>query len=71
MLSETSGSMLQMLYGYSVTSSDPLHLVKIVEDAMNGFSVASEPGKWWVDSFPLCAYLSCCMDLSLNEHDND
>lgn len=44
-----------MLYGYSTDGSkesDSLGLIKIVEEAMDGFSVASEPGKWWVDSLP-------------------
>lgn len=54
--SETSGSILEMLYGYTTSSSDPLDLIKIVEHAMDGFAVASEPGRWWVDSFPLCEF---------------
>ncbi len=42
-----------MAYGYPADKGDPLQLVKIAEDAMHGFAVASEPGRWWVDSFPL------------------
>ncbi|KAF6747143.1 cytochrome P450 [Ephemerocybe angulata] len=36
--------------------NDQISLVKIVQDAMDGFSLASEPG-WWVDSFPLLRHL--------------
>ena len=41
-----------MSYGYSTANGDPLQLVKIAEDAMDGFSKASEPG-WLVDSVPI------------------
>ncbi|TFK22149.1 cytochrome P450 [Coprinopsis marcescibilis] len=51
--------LLRLAYGYhpSSESNDSLGLVKIVEDAMAGFSAASEPG-WWVDSFPLLRHIS-------------
>ncbi|KAJ6572074.1 cytochrome P450 [Mycena capillaripes] len=48
----TSSLILVLAYGYPSDLGDPLGLVKIAEDAMRGFSVASEPGRWWVDSFP-------------------
>jgi hypothetical protein len=45
--------LLKLAYGYNTSDKkDSLALVKIVQDAMDGFSVASEPG-WLVDSFPL------------------
>jgi hypothetical protein len=31
--------------------------VKIAEDAMHGFSLASEPGAFWVDSFPILRHV--------------
>jgi hypothetical protein len=34
--------------------NDPF--VKIAEDAMYGFARASEPGAFWVDSFPIRSY---------------
>ncbi|KAL0570132.1 hypothetical protein V5O48_011837 [Marasmius crinis-equi] len=49
----TSSTILLLSYGYPSHAGDPLHLVKIAEDAMLGFAQASEPGKWWVDSFPI------------------
>ncbi|KZP12803.1 cytochrome P450 [Athelia psychrophila] len=52
----TGSLLLRLAYGYSVeTKDDPF--VKIAEDAMLGFSQASEPGAFWVDSFPLLKYV--------------
>ncbi|KAJ7054503.1 cytochrome P450 [Mycena amicta] len=48
----TSSLILVLAYGYPSNLGDPLGLIKIAEDAMEGFSAASEPGRWWVDSFP-------------------
>ncbi|KAJ2936567.1 hypothetical protein H1R20_g522, partial [Candolleomyces eurysporus] len=55
----TAAVLLRLAYGYNPNQAhgDSLSLVKIVQDAMDGFSVASEPG-WWVDSFPLLRHLS-------------
>ncbi|KAF7348556.1 Cytochrome P450 [Mycena venus] len=53
----TSSLILVLAYGYPSNLGDPLDLVKIAEDAMEGFSVASEPGRWWVDSFPVLKHL--------------
>ncbi|KAJ7669343.1 cytochrome P450 [Mycena polygramma] len=53
----TSSLILVLAYGYPSNLGDPLGLVKIAEDAMEGFSVASEPGRWWVDSFPALKHL--------------
>ncbi|KAH6891913.1 cytochrome P450 [Coprinopsis sp. MPI-PUGE-AT-0042] len=54
----TAAVLLRLSYGYhpGAEGDDALGLVKIVEDAMVGFSVASEPG-WWVDSFPLLKHV--------------
>ncbi|KAF6746135.1 cytochrome P450 [Ephemerocybe angulata] len=51
----TAAVLLRLAYGYdpSQNRNDQRYLVKIVQDAMDGFSLASEPG-WRVDSFPLC-----------------
>ncbi len=52
---------LRLSYGYSVDGhdiKDPLSLVQIAEDAMRGFSRASEPGAYLVDNFPLCKSLT-------------
>ncbi|KIY64740.1 cytochrome P450 [Cylindrobasidium torrendii FP15055 ss-10] len=49
----TSSTILAITYGYPSDAGDPLNLVKIAEDAMHGFALASEPGRWWVDSFPI------------------
>lgn len=62
--SVTSSTILLLSYGYSSHSGDPLQLVKIAEDAMAGFAKASEPGTWWVDSFPARKSLSFVMALS-------
>lgn len=52
----TSSTILLMSYGYNATNGDPLKLVKIAEDAMDGFSKASEPG-WLVDSLPILKHI--------------
>ncbi len=39
--------------------------MNIAEDAMHGFAVASEPGRWWVESFPLREFsLAVILDFS-------
>ncbi|KAJ7885199.1 cytochrome P450 [Mycena olivaceomarginata] len=53
----TSSLILGLTYGYPSDLRDPLGLIKIAQDAMEGFSVASEPGRWWVDSIPALKYL--------------
>ncbi|KAJ7322934.1 cytochrome P450 [Mycena albidolilacea] len=53
----TSSLILGLTYGYPSDLGDPLGLIKIAQDAMEGFSVASEPGRWWVDSIPALKYL--------------
>ncbi|KAI5832874.1 cytochrome P450 [Schizophyllum commune Tattone D] len=52
----TSSTILLMSYGYPTANGDPLQLVKIAEDAMDGFSKASEPG-WLVDSVPILKHI--------------
>ncbi|RDB21787.1 hypothetical protein Hypma_010853 [Hypsizygus marmoreus] len=52
----TSSLILLLSYGYHTQAGDPLDLVKIVEDAMAGFSRASDPG-WWVDSIPFLRHI--------------
>jgi hypothetical protein len=47
-LRSTGALILRLTYGYTATTNnDPL--VNVVEEAMHGFSVASEPGAFWVD----------------------
>ncbi|KAF9493200.1 cytochrome P450 [Pleurotus eryngii] len=56
----TASLILRVSYGYHVDGhdiKDPLNLVRIAEDAMRGFSRASEPGAYLVDSLPLLKYL--------------
>ncbi|KAK0449604.1 cytochrome P450 [Desarmillaria tabescens] len=53
----TSSTILLLMYGYPSHIGDPLRLVKIAEDAMLGFARASEPGRWWVDSFPMLKHV--------------
>ncbi|KAF8217749.1 cytochrome P450 [Mycena galopus ATCC 62051] len=53
----TSSLILALTYGYPSDLGDPLGFVKIAHDAMEGFSIASEPGRWWVDSLPALKYL--------------
>ncbi|THH07559.1 hypothetical protein EW145_g3297 [Phellinidium pouzarii] len=51
----TGATILKLAYGYTAKpESDPF--VKIAEDAMAGFSKASEPGAFMVDRFP---FLKC------------
>ncbi|KAK0215658.1 cytochrome P450 [Armillaria fumosa] len=53
----TSSTILLLMYGYPSHIGDPLRLVNIAEDAMLGFTRASEPGRWWVDNFPMLKYV--------------
>ncbi|KAJ7698615.1 cytochrome P450 [Mycena rosella] len=53
----TSSLILVLAYGYPSNTGDPLGLIKIAQEAMEGFAVASEPGRWWVDSVPALRFL--------------
>lgn len=57
--STTSSSILMLAYGYDSYKENSTQLIEIAEKAMEGSSRASEPGRWWVDSFPICAYNGC------------
>ncbi|KAI5117759.1 hypothetical protein M0805_000603 [Coniferiporia weirii] len=51
----TGATILMLAYGYSAQSeNDPF--VRIAEEAMIGFSKASEPGAFMVDRFPILKY---------------
>ncbi|KAF7974983.1 hypothetical protein HWV62_10733 [Athelia sp. TMB] len=52
----TASLLLKVAYGYTVESEND-SFVKIAEDAMLGFSKASEPGAFWVDNFPSLKYV--------------
>jgi len=52
--SRTAGSTILLLaYGYQVTTDDDL-MVRVAEQAMEGFALASEPNAFMVDNFPFC-----------------
>lgn len=58
MCRSTGSLILRLAYGYEVSedqSEDPL--VRIAEEAMQGFARASEPGAFLVDIFPILKYL--------------
>ncbi|KAA1478712.1 cytochrome P450 [Dentipellis sp. KUC8613] len=50
---------LRLTYGYQPSADDHDHdkLVQIVNDAMLGFSVASEPGAFWVEYWPFLRHI--------------
>ncbi|KAI0062807.1 cytochrome P450 [Artomyces pyxidatus] len=55
---QSSGSLiLLLLYGYRVRSEGHDPLVQIVEDAMAGFSRASDPDAFWIDRWPALRYI--------------
>ncbi|KAI0052063.1 cytochrome P450 [Auriscalpium vulgare] len=55
---QASGSLILLLtYGYEVADTGHDPLVQIVEDAMAGFSRASDPDAFWVDRWPILKYL--------------
>ncbi|KAJ7477159.1 cytochrome P450 [Mycena galericulata] len=47
---------MKIAYGYPVTSNDD-HFVALAEEGIKIASMASAPGKWLVDSFPLLRFL--------------
>lgn len=52
--SRTTGSTtLPLAYSYQVATGDDL-MVKIAEQVMEGFALASEPNAFMVDNFPFC-----------------
>ncbi|KAJ3491204.1 hypothetical protein NLI96_g879 [Meripilus lineatus] len=48
---------LRLLFGYDTNDAQEKRLVQIVEDAMQGFARASEPGAWAVDYLPWLKYI--------------
>jgi hypothetical protein len=61
-----SSLLLRITYGYHAKETDD-HLVQVVEDAMQGFGRASEPGAFWVDKlvFLLPNYVMTLIQLQL------
>ena len=54
----TGALLLRVAYGYDVDQTQPEDpLVTIAEDAMRGFSRASEPGAFLVDTLPWLKYV--------------
>lgn len=54
----TGGLILLLTYGQRVEWAKDDPLAKIVNDALVGFSRASEPGAYWVDQWSFRAYVS-------------
>ena len=49
---------LQITYGYTPKADDDF-LIKMIEDVMNDFCAASNPGTYLVDFLPICKWLEC------------
>ncbi|KAK5992051.1 Cytochrome P450 monooxygenase CLM2 [Cladobotryum mycophilum] len=54
---EAGAAILKILYGYSIEQHQGDPLLRIVETAMHGFSVAFVPGAWAVDTLPMLKYI--------------
>jgi hypothetical protein len=52
--------MLLLIYGFHGSDDRDNPLIQIVKKAMVGFSRASDPGAYWVDSVPLCELAMLC-----------
>ena len=50
------GLVLQLVYGYRASDPGGKELVKLVDDAMHGFSVSTKANAFLVDVFPICWY---------------
>ncbi|OJJ48126.1 hypothetical protein ASPZODRAFT_2123095 [Penicilliopsis zonata CBS 506.65] len=53
----TAGSMLNILYGYTIEPQGSDSLMDVVNLSLSQFVLAVEPGAWLVDSFPWLKYL--------------
>ncbi|KAI0723231.1 cytochrome P450 [Earliella scabrosa] len=51
------GIVLQLAYGYRASDPGGSELVKLVDDAMYGFSVTTKPNAFLVDVFPILRYV--------------
>lgn len=47
--------LLNMAYGYNINPDGADYLVGLADEVNSIFSEASQPGRWLVDSFPVCA----------------
>ena len=43
-----------MSYGYDVEREKPDPLLTVIDTAANEFYIATSPGSWLVDTFPIC-----------------
>ena len=55
--SVTGAIILRLTYGYEVKNDDRDDLVDLVERSMEGWTIASVPGSFLVDSWPACKIL--------------
>ena len=52
---------MDVAYGYTVTGNND-HFVALAEESMRVGSLAGTPGKWMVDSIPICMSYSVCFN---------
>ena len=52
------GIVHELTYGYNTSDPDGLALVKLVDDAMEGFAEATKPSAFLLDAFPFCTIYS-------------
>jgi hypothetical protein len=43
-----------MLYGYAAEREKKEPLLTLIDTAADGFYIATSPGSWLVDTFPIC-----------------
>lgn len=53
----TGARILEMVYAYKAEPSGSDPLIDLADLSTTQFSEAVQPGKWAVDSFPICEYL--------------
>lgn len=52
---------LKIAYGYTIEPHGRDPLVDLANEAMDQFSIAGSPGRWLVDTIPLCVPSSLCV----------
>ncbi|PYH48073.1 cytochrome P450 [Aspergillus saccharolyticus JOP 1030-1] len=53
---EAGAVILKIAYGYTIEPHGRDPLVDLVNEAMDQFSIAGSPGRWLVDTIPLCLF---------------
>jgi len=66
--SSVAAILLKMSYGYTVERDKKDPLLTLIDNAAEEFYIATSPGAWLVDTFPICSSLLLFLRESLGSN---